>query len=270
MKIKATLIAAATLAVGVFSSNAQVYSQNVVGYVNKVTAASQFTMMANQLVTGSDVAQTNCNIQVVLGTNGWTSDPNGVINTTLYYWNIATHLWLNVYYYTDADANNNFGASSGNGWYSGAGVYSTLSLPPGAGFFIKDLSGHSSTNTFIGSVITGTNVYTLNPGFTTFSYIQPVSTNIDMNFPAVSDPNGFYNTAYYHWNGINNWDIFYYYTDADANNNFGASVGTGWYTGDGAKFLANYPQYWPKVGEGFFIHQVTNAPIVYTNIFTIQ
>ena len=34
MKLKATLIAAATLAVGVISSQAQVYSQNIVGYVN--------------------------------------------------------------------------------------------------------------------------------------------------------------------------------------------------------------------------------------------
>jgi hypothetical protein len=273
MKTKSLLIAAATLAAGIISSQAAVYSQNVVGYVNVPLPANKFTMCANQLVTGTDVAKTNCNIQAVLGTSGWTSDFNGINNTTVYVWDNPSHNWLNYYYYIAADADNQFGSNVGDGWYDGTGTFSSATLPPGAGYFIKDYSGLTKTNTLVGTVITGTNVYTIHQGFTTFSYIQPVSTNLNSSIVGLigdSDFNGLNNTAYYHWNGVNNWDTFYYYIAADADNQFGSNSGDGWYSGDGSIFLATAPQYWPKVGEGFFIHQINATSLQYTNSFTIQ
>ena len=271
MKTKALLIAAATLAVSVISSQAQVYSQNIVGYINQPITANKFNMCANQLVTGTDTAMTNCNIQAVLGTNGWTSDGNGVLNTTIFAWDTSIHNWRNYYFYTAADADNNFGQDFGDGWYDGIGNFSTATLPPGYGYFVKQATG--TTNTLVGTVVTGTNVFSLPQGFTTFSFIQPLSTNLNpVGLIGVSDGNGIVNTAYYHWNqAANNWDNFYYYTVADADNNFGIDYGTdGWYSGDGSVFLANAPQFWPKVGEGFFIHQIVATPLLYTNTFTIQ
>ena len=276
MKTKTLLIAAATLAVGVISSQAQVYSQNIVGYINAPTLANKFTMCANQLITGTDANKTNCNIQAVLGTNAWTSDPNGLNNTTVYIWDTGIHNWKNYYFYTSDDAVNGQGYDDqGNGWYDGVGVLSTATLPPGVGYFIKDYSGSNKTNTLVGSVVTGTNVYTINQGFATFSVIQPLSTNFTssvIGLVGTSDANGLNNTAYYHWNGVNNWDTFYYYTQDDAVNGQGyTDYGTdGWYSGDGSIFLANSPAYWPKVGEGFFIRQVVATPLLYTNSFIIQ
>ena len=272
MKTKTLLIAAATLAVGAISSQAQVYSQNVVGYVNVPIGANAFTMCANQLVTGTDTAKTNCNIQAVLGKNGWVSDVNSAINTTVYVWDLGTHNWDNYYFYTSDDALNGLGQTFGDGWYDGAGGFSTATLAPGAGYFIHNVA--ATTNTLVGTVVTGTNVYTINQGFTTFSVIQPISTNLDasiVGLNGVSDVNSVNNTAYYHWNKTtSNWDTFYYFTSDDALNGLGVTYGDGWYTGDGSLFLATSPTYWPKVGEGYFIHQVVATPLYYTNTFNIQ
>jgi len=51
MRTKTLLVAAAALAVGLSSSMAQVYSQNVVGYVNIPVAANTKVLIANQLNT---------------------------------------------------------------------------------------------------------------------------------------------------------------------------------------------------------------------------
>ena len=51
---KTLLIAAAALAAGVVTSQAQVYSANVVGYVNAVIPANQLTLVANPLDDGTN------------------------------------------------------------------------------------------------------------------------------------------------------------------------------------------------------------------------
>src|ERR1035441_2625923 len=76
MRTKTLLIAAAALAVGVASSMAQTYSQNVVGYYNVTVAAGQYYILANQLINGSDPAQTNNDINTVFN-SGFVSDPAG-------------------------------------------------------------------------------------------------------------------------------------------------------------------------------------------------
>src|SRR5450759_3298452 len=98
MRTKTLLLAAATMVAGLVSSQADtVYSQNVVGYINVPVAAHSFVFLGKQLVNGSDAAKTDNNIQAVL-TTGLVSDPNGSLNTTLYYWNGAGY---NIYsYYT--------------------------------------------------------------------------------------------------------------------------------------------------------------------------
>ncbi len=56
MKTKTLLIAAAALAAGVISSQAQVYSANIVGYANVVCPASTLVLLANPLDNGTNTA----------------------------------------------------------------------------------------------------------------------------------------------------------------------------------------------------------------------
>ena len=63
MRTKTLLIAAAALAVGITSSEAQVYSQNVVGYVNMTVPAGHYQIVGNQLINGSDANQANGDVQ---------------------------------------------------------------------------------------------------------------------------------------------------------------------------------------------------------------
>jgi len=116
MKAKTLLIAAAALAATVISSEAQVYSQNVVGYVNVSLPAGQLVLLSNPLDDG---------------TNTVTSLGAALANkSTVQIWN-----------------GTGYTASS-----KGAGVWTTnLSIPVGTGFFVK--SQTAITNTFVGNVV---------------------------------------------------------------------------------------------------------------------
>jgi len=155
---KTLLIAAAALAASVISSEAQVYSQNIVGYVNtKVNGGNQVTMIANPL-QGSG---TNGATQVLTGLTGGES---------LFIWNGAG-------YY--AYSFNGVGVGTGLGFPSdwtdinggGAGsipgdVYDNVNQvywtrPPvlnqGQGAFVQN--GNSAfTNTFVGTVVLSNSV----------------------------------------------------------------------------------------------------------------
>jgi len=116
MRTKTLLLAVAALAAGVISSEAQnVYSQNVVGYINVVLPAGQLTLVANPLDDG---------------TNTTTSLGQALANkSTIQVWNGA-----------------GYNASTKAG-----GVWSPdLSIPVGTGFFIN--SKTAITNTFVGNV----------------------------------------------------------------------------------------------------------------------
>jgi hypothetical protein len=161
MKIKATLIAAATLAVGVISSQAQVYSQNIVGYINTpVLPNGQFVFIQNPL-------------------QGATNDladlfPGVPTNTKV--WEFVSGNWTA---YTKR-ANGTFSGYNGHQIYPGEGLFVQSATTDTVGF----------TNTFTGTVITGTNVlsYLTGGGFTPLANLAPVSGRIqtDLGFPAVN------------------------------------------------------------------------------------
>jgi len=117
MKNKTLLIAAAALVAGVVSSEAQVYSANVVGYAN-VPLATGYTLVANPLDDGNGNQLTN----LVAGL------PNKSQVVT----------WNGTGYNTAI-------IKGASGWAS------SVPLPPGTGFFVKVPSGQ--TNVFVGSVI---------------------------------------------------------------------------------------------------------------------
>ena len=260
---KTLLIAAAALAAGVISTQAQVYSQNIVGYINTVVPAGGYNLVANQLVNGSDVNHTNNNINTAF--SGLLSDPNAINNTVLFLWNGAGY---NVYqYFTGSDADNNFFTSgSVNGFYDAGGTLQTASFNQGAGSFLYNPSGVIVTNTFVGNVPVGTNVLVINSGYNLFSIVEPISTNLEssvVGFPGTSDPNAINNDVLFKWNG-SGYNVYQYFTGSDADSNFFTSGSVnGFYDAGGT--LQNSA---PLVGQGFFILH-TGSSVNWTNTFVI-
>jgi hypothetical protein len=126
MRTKSLLAAAAIIAAGVASSQAQsnVYSLNIVGYVNKVLP-SGYSLIANPLTVGTNGAE-----QVM-------TPPDGSIYLT---WNGAG------FDYASYDIG--FG-----GWIdSGFSPTAAPVLPPGQGFFFYN-PNTQYTNTFVGTVV---------------------------------------------------------------------------------------------------------------------
>jgi len=128
MRTKTLIAAAAILAVSLATTVAQtnVYSQNVVGYIN--VTVTNLAMVANQL--DYDGTGTNNTVQTVLGTNV-------PINTKVYVYSGGT--FLQAVYGT-------------KGW---SGVNDTINsgMDPGKGFFIQVPS--PTTVTIVGNVLQG-------------------------------------------------------------------------------------------------------------------
>lgn len=122
MRTKSLCLAAATLAAGVLASSAQsnVYSLNIVGYVNTVLkGGGAFTLVANPLDDGNGNQLTNLVAAL----------PN---KSTVQVWNGTG--------YTPAS--------------KALGNWSTnFSIPPGTGFFVKNANATDITNTFVGNVV---------------------------------------------------------------------------------------------------------------------
>jgi hypothetical protein len=154
MKAKTLLIAAAALAAGVTTSQAQVYSQNIVGYVN-VPLLAGYNFVANQLDV--DGTGTNNSILTAVGTNF----PGG---TAVLYWNPSTAFFATT-------------KLSGAGKWTANNQLLTNAMNPGSGFFIQVAA---PTNvTFVGNVITGTNTYAVPAGYTVVAPSAPVSGTLD-------------------------------------------------------------------------------------------
>jgi hypothetical protein len=137
MRTKTLLAAAAMLAAGLASSMAQsnVYSLNVVGYVNKVlVGGNKYTAAANPLNTATNT------LAGLFGGPGV-----GLPATTrVLKWNTGI-----------ADFDTFTKTSFGTGW-SGPGAGAATSLNPGEGCLILTPVGSADlTNTFVGEVLQG-------------------------------------------------------------------------------------------------------------------
>jgi hypothetical protein len=151
-----TLLCAAALAAGVVSSMAQsnVYSLNVVGYVNvPLKGGINFNLLGNPLNNTASNGNNITNLFTTAASDGdqvFTWNPAiQDLGATVYTYSIATHSW---------DGNR--------------------VMNPGEGFFYL-ATGSNVTNTFVGDVIQG-------------SYTNPVSVlgNISFNLFASSIPIG--------------------------------------------------------------------------------
>jgi co-chaperonin GroES (HSP10) len=128
MRTKTLLIAATALAVGIGSSLAQTYSQNIVGYVNQVLPANAYSLLVAPL------ANTTTNNAEQILTCLQTGDEVLFFNGSGY----------------------NFDVYIGPGTWidgvSGNPINAPL-LPPGVGFFYQTGAGVQETNTAVGVVV---------------------------------------------------------------------------------------------------------------------
>ena len=132
MRTKSILAAAAIIAAGAASSQAQsnVYSLNVVGYVNTVVEGGVYSLLCNPL---NNTSAGGNNLTNVFSTSAGAQQPSSQILT----WDVAAF---------DFDlVQPSFVA----------GVWDVnVSLPPGKGFFYVN-NGSTFTNTFVGEVVQG-------------------------------------------------------------------------------------------------------------------
>jgi hypothetical protein len=137
MKIKTLAIAAATLAVGAITSQAQVYSQNIVGYINYLspTNAPGFDLVCNPLDNGTNSIKSL-----------FASAPGGSL---IQVWNTASQSFLAFTYTAGHWKTNNVSADS-------------FVIPPGTGFFIQVAGSTQLTNTFAGTIAVPTGVTVTN------------------------------------------------------------------------------------------------------------
>ena len=133
MKIKTLLIAAGALAAGVISSQAQVYSQNIVGYANIATPNGGTYALAVPFKVG--VSNGANEVWPLIA--GSPTIPDG---SSLLLWNGSSY----VTFFSVSGSPSLWDDNGGN-FLSGAPV-----LPVGQGFFL--IPAGSTTNSFIGAV----------------------------------------------------------------------------------------------------------------------
>jgi hypothetical protein len=154
MRTKTLLLTAALVAAGAASSMAQVYSVNVVGYINK-SVPKGFYMLANQLNnnTGNKV------VDLI---------PAPVDNTFVYKFNAANGGYVIIDYL--------------GGW---EGDDLNMTLSPGEGVFIASPAAQNLT--FVGEVVLQSTV-TIPHGFSIISSVVPQSAPLDtIGFPAIDN-----------------------------------------------------------------------------------
>jgi hypothetical protein len=238
MRTKTLLLSAAALAAGVFASQAQtsnVYSANVVGYINRqiVTGGvtAQYSLVANHLQSGNDVLS---NLLSTLPAN-----------SKVLKFNAGTQAFVT---FTKT--------AFGSGWSPTTAGSNTLAL--GEGAFITLPNGANLTNTFVGTVFQADGVTTpafvnvLPPGFSLQSFPVPVSmavTNpaVNLNGALPGSPTGSKMLTY---------------------NEAGQSYTTFTRTAFGTGWSPSVPSVSP--GVAFFIFNAASTNRFWTNTFLVQ
>jgi hypothetical protein len=172
---KLLITAAAALAAGVISSQAQVYSQNIVGYVNQVVAGNNaLTLVENPLLGATNNAEGLLNLQG---------------GETLLLWSGGGYY---VYNYQQGAAAGGYpsdwtdggGAKIAGGTYdSGTGLtfVPAPTVPAGLGFFVQNPNG-PETNTYVGQVVlSSTNVLAGNNALSVVGSVLPIAGDLETN-----------------------------------------------------------------------------------------
>jgi len=156
MRTKTAILTAALVAAGALSSMAQsnVYSLNVVGYVN-LTTVNGFQMVANQL--DFDGTGTNNTLATVFGT----SLPS---LSKVYAYNASTAAFAIATY------------NAGSGTWIGNTTAANAALQPGGGLFLQiPATATAPTVTMVGTVLQGTLSTPYVAGFNVISSQVPIA-----------------------------------------------------------------------------------------------
>lgn len=142
MRTKALLIAAAAMAAGVVTSQAQVYSQNIVGYIN-AKAPVNISVQAVQF----DISGGNSLTNII-------QNPTGALDgSPVYIWNGTTY----TTYVLDSTLGGTADASD-------SVAVPSPTLKAGTPFLFNNQGGVAITNTYVGQVHIGSGTY---PGTST-------------------------------------------------------------------------------------------------------
>jgi len=231
MRTKTLLIAAAALAVGVATSMAQTYSQNVVGYYN-LNLPVGFNMVS---------------VQLAVGVSNGASEifPNIPDGTALLTWDAGNAQF--TYNFYDTGGGTTIPAAS---WYMAD--YATPTNQPvlkaGEAVFLS--LGSHVTNTVVGTVL-GTNGDNLIAGFNMVASALPVSgatTNNLFNMGGLPD-----STELYTWDQVHSAYVYNFYDTGGGS----TTPANSWYMADYAT-PTNAPIF--TVGQGMFF----STPTTYT------
>jgi hypothetical protein len=204
-------------------AQSNVYSLNVVGYVN-VPLVSGYTLVTAQL------SGTNNGIATVMGSNF----PSGV---SVFKWNAASQSLGNpdTWYNTDV--------APAAGWYDSNNNPSTSTLSLGEGFFVN--SPAATNVTFIGTVSQATNTIPVGIGYSFVGLSVPLASDLTTN-------------STYALPSIPNLSVFTFDTVGQKYNDpvtyYDTSVApvAGWYDSNN-----NPAPVIPKVGQGFLLNSTS-------------
>jgi hypothetical protein len=220
MRTKTLLLACVALAFSLATSQAQVYSQNVVGYANVVLyGAGQYSAVANPFDDGNGNYMTNLFANLPQGS--------------------AVLIWNGTVFLTEN--------KTGAGW---AAAYKNTQCPPGQGFFVKNssvaLAGPTLTNTFVGNVVVpwGGSVTNQMPmGYTLQGSTVPYAGSIATAGSTGGDPNLNYGGPLANTSKILTWNALAVPQALTTT----TKIGTGKWNGAGASI---------NVGDAFFIYNL--------------
>ena len=237
---KTLLIAAAALAGSIISSQAQVYSQNIVGYVNQTMVAG-YVNLVNPLdnANGNSLSNTIPN-------------PGGILDGAyIYFWNGSG-------YTVDS-----FDSSRPSGFDgpSGSALPQAPILNPGQMAFLFNNTGTQMTNTFVGTVhvdgagastnVIGVSTNVLALGYDFVSSKIPVAGDL-ITALGLSNPGGVLDGAYIYTPTISATGVFHGYVVTS----FDSSSSTGY---DGPSGSGGYVEPPLAVGQGVIIYNNTGA-----------
>jgi hypothetical protein len=237
MRTKTLLIAAAALAVGIATSMAQTYSQNVVGYYN-LNLLTGYNMVSVQFAVGVSNGASEIFPNIPDGTALLTWDPIGV---------------QYVYNYYDTGGGSSAPAAS---WYMAD--YNTLTNQPvlktGQACFL--LLPSPVTNTVVGAVL-NTNTDNLIAGYNMVASSLPLGGATTNNlFNMASLPDG---TALLTWNQSAVQYVYNYYDTGGGS----STPANSWYMAD-YNTLTNAPIF--SVGQGMLF--LTPSTWAWTQTYT--
>jgi len=237
---KTLLIAAAALAASAITSQAQVYSQNIVGYVNIPETANGFSLEAPAL--DMDGTGTNNTLASLF--------PAPALGDNLYLYSASAGQYQ-LYQYTHKAINH---VQTTNWFDPNGNVASTFKINPGQSYFYN--AAVAETNTYVGVVLQGTLTNPNVPvagGFALVSSQVPLAGGLTSTLgyvPTLGDNVYLYQGGAY---------ALYQYTHKAINH----VQTTNWFDPNGN---VNEPQI--AVGQGFWLNPVGTT--TWTEVFTAQ